>query len=1256
MAGPVLGFQDVVYRRAIAELGSHGVGSRKRSRNASHIPAWGDMQWNTGLDQFRDGKRDLEDARGMAGWNCDGPRTLLTCLDAVAMSTVEIANVSTTTGRHATFTEERLTWIPRKRHSSRWPIEPKAVQFEVPATVEQEDVTRRIDDKELGRRSTRRLSRRLSLFPVESSPRKMLAISLSPVKISASALSPIKRMSLLSSSPTKVAESPHQSFSLQATPNRILLESPKAGLPAESPSRSTPLPSIQITPSVDCPAAPIAYPLVFDQPASETLAEPEYEIQRRRSLHLARRSERRSSGVSRLINFESAGAPPSRRHSLDPTPAVLSDAKQRRKTLNVLSSTMEDMQHTSLSSQDNEELTGTETPRSGSTDSYAVVKVDAGITLDIFGPSQELKPAVSQAPELSLSGVNAVTPKQLRASKIDALFTSSPIENTEGPSATPSVAKDIFALKMDISEPIPSPDQTFSPAKHNEFSLDVCAMDEEPASDPVVDEESPVQEIEPMQEEYAFEDHDPEGLSTIYEESFVTEAENSDAAVLNSASASHSEKIMNMHHDGDVEPHINADHGERIGSSSPPSGESAQLDNAPQDMQFGDSVGGSALFSPTPAILQNHVTSLDALAESDSPTHLSTAQSSHFTQLVNMDRNGSASPPQESVGTPEMDLCPAAVIERQVDPTIAASPLDVTEAQEDLERTPQKKADFTSQAISMTPETPSQPALRDDDICPSSSPKSESSGFTPINTRQVSPPGVQEIHVEEHDSESESDDPEADAGDEVMMSVEDETGAIDDDFTLSVVASNLENDTLQLQSLHDDSETEMLRKFVTRVAADRDAKAAAAAAAKPVRAKRRSGSMGSATSTGSPIARSDTPQKRTPLGERSTNSPSPQKKRKLAAVSEFAIGKDDSPDVSEDSTDLPRLKRRRKRGDPVLEATDNNTPSPNLDSMSSESGPRRSTRSRSGRVALKPAAPSANSVALSLIPVRLPGMDDAMMEAHLAMAKSRKDEKDVAAVTRVNTRKNKGSSLPPKLVLAQQSSDPIWRLNELRTVFDAKQKRAMESKDEAPADGRKSRKAKGVRWAEELVRYQSAEAPSAFKALASSLLADIMGEDADDVDELAPAPKIGKAGSKKAQKVDKADKTGKVDKVAKNEITVAEEPMLVEKPVTTSTTPAATPVKNTLARRTRSSRLQAPTPLQKIVEKTDPNPAPTKAPAKPVCTPTLSKAAVTAAGVTPAASTTAKTGMATRRSKIAKLGMGVNGTPAPKRRGRPALA
>ncbi len=260
-----------------------------------------------------------------------------------------------------------------------------------------------------------------------------------------------------------------------------------------------------------------------------------------------------------------------------------------------------------------------------------------------------------------------------------------------------------------------------------------------------------------------------------------------------------------------------------------------------------------------------------------------------------------------------------------------------------------------------------------------------------------------------------------------------------------------------------------------------------------------------------------------------------------------------------------------------------------------------------------------------MIPVRLPGMgaldDGPPSSPHLpAMARQRIEEKDLATVTRANTRKNKAGAVPPQVVLARQAEDGSWRMRELKGVFEAKEERS-----EGTA------KAKGVRWDEELVRYQEA---SVFRGLARDLLKDVMM--ADEIAEAEPPAAVEPV----------VEKTARV--------------------ASRKAVPAAAPAPTT--RRTRSSRLPPPTPVKKIVaagEKEKPAPvsvpaaAPTlkaKARSLPRLAPAPAAAAATGA-VEQAPTTTSaagKSGMATRRTKIQKLGMSGNGTPAPKRKARSA--
>ncbi|KAK5662456.1 hypothetical protein OQA88_8367 [Cercophora sp. LCS_1] len=1203
VAGSPLGARDGRYLGALAELESQGAGSRKRARRENHIPIWGEGSWNAGVDLPRNGEEDLVTARELVSTAEAGEKPALPAASA---------------SKHATFPEDKLRWVPRKRHNTRWPIQPKTteprmiaafqplVEFEVPKTAAPVDTARQVGGQQMEKRSTRRLSRRLSLFPGDQSPRKLSAVRLSPVKMSALVLSPLKKPPV-TLSPQKVAESPYRSFSVNATPNKVILKSPKPSSPTESPLKSSPLPAVRsslgASPSVarPSPASPSveACPLVFDQPILESVAEPEYETRRRRSLQNARHSDRRrSSGVARLARFDETVEAPSRRHSFSSARRISTDAKSRRITLDVSSFSSIDVvdfrRSLGTDSNDGSLLQDGEAGVADAT--YSVVKVDAGTTLDIFSPQRK---AISSTLSPASSRKNG-SPSPLRDAP----------PATHG---TPAREAPVDQAAMSLSPSAPEEDDANSdidedyPPSQTEF--EEAGIDPEPAN--------------------------PEGLSTIYEESSDMDQTTDDGVAAKSISQPCAEVVGNA-----------TIHSEEMLSTSSEQGDAAEM------LEVTRLTGSSAVARRAPSVasggqpapeIPTHraVMAADVLSNPDLPKAIPRESSgldveSSTPSPLNGSGQGAASPSpsQDSVVTPDDDFCVTTTTDMLV--KVGASDLPTATFDSMAADNDQHELPLLSKSL----EAPGTPQATATALVPGAvksagdSPSSESSGFTPINGRQISPPqGPSVFDAETQNNEVDSSDEQEvdDDDDDEMMTAEDEmTEAMDEDeMTLTVVGPHIENDTITLQASHDDSETELLRKFVTRVAADKNAKAAAAAAAltkKSTRPKRRSGSTGSTTSTGSPVAKSDTPHRRTPLGERSANSPSPVKKRKLEDEDELVKPDMEVLDVCEESTDAPKSKRRRKRADPVLDAAPEGVSLEECQSYftSSEVGPRRSTRSRNSRVALKPAAPSANSIALSTIPVRLPGMAgmaDDTMEAHLAALKSRSEEKDLAAVTRVNTRKNKGNSVYPKVVLARQSEDPSWRMKELKGVFDAKESRAAEAKGITIADGRKSRKAKGVRWAEELVRFQGDEKPSAFKSLASSLLADIMMEaPAQEVDELAPQPEL------------------KVEEPAKPE---------------PRENPVATPVKRALPRRTRSSRLQAPAPVAKIPEKTTP---PSTQPLRRTALPKASVSIIAPAATTPnASSSAAKVGMATRRSKIAKLGMGVNGTPAPKRKGRAAL-
>ncbi|KAJ4368732.1 hypothetical protein N0V85_009105, partial [Neurospora sp. IMI 360204] len=401
---------------------------------------------------------------------------------------------------------------------------------------------------------------------------------------------------------------------------------------------------------------------------------------------------------------------------------------------------------------------------------------------------------------------------------------------------------------------------------------------------------------------------------------------------------------------------------------------------------------------------------------------------------------------------------------------------------------------------------------------------------------------------------------------EVVEQVQAEDSLVsDDEDDVSLIAEQplrVENDTLSLRSLHEESETDMIRKFISKVAADKSAKAAAAA-----ELENRSPPKGD---SGSPAEESETPPKRTPLSEKSPNSPSPTKKRKLDELSNEP-SKEESPKTSGESPVTRTVKRRKalvERSPPAAEGDD------------SEGAPRRSSRQRKTLINLK-SAPSANSIAKSTIPVRMPGME--MMDT----VRARNEQKDNAAITRYNTRKNKGSALFPQIVLKKMEK---MKKQGKEYVYSSS---SVDSNSDKATGTEKKKKNKGVRWAETLARFQDDEASapvnSKTRALSSSLLADVLKADAaldDDIDELADEPIVS---SKKVPTL----RVLKSKSQVKSRTDSASEPA-TSKPSIPKPKKFATPTPTPTTRRTAA----APTPTTKVL----PAPAP-----KPTTSTSISK-------------------------------------------------
>ncbi|KAK3949837.1 hypothetical protein QBC32DRAFT_399931 [Pseudoneurospora amorphoporcata] len=561
-----------------------------------------------------------------------------------------------------------------------------------------------------------------------------------------------------------------------------------------------------------------------------------------------------------------------------------------------------------------------------------------------------------------------------------------------------------------------------------------------------------------------------------------------------------------------------------------------------------------------------------------------------------------------------------------------------------------------------------------------STPEEESDSIEAAPTEAEDVGDTQENSPESSTSSSGDSDDE-NSGDEIE--VVEQVGAedslmSDDEDDVSLIAEQpvrVENDTLSLRSLHEESETDMIRKFISKVAADKSAKAAAAA-----ELENRSSPK---DESGSPAEDSETPPKRTPLSEKSPNSPSPTKKRKLDELGSEP-SKEEFPKTAGESPVTRTVKRRK--------AMVENSEPPAEEGDDSEGAPRRSSRQRKTLINLK-SAPSANSIAKSTIPVRMPGME--MMDT----VRARNDQKDVAAVTRYNTRKNKGSALFPQMVLKKMEK---MKKQGKEYVFSS----SSADNDKATETGKK-KKNKGVRWAETLARFQddaaSAPANSKTRALSSSLLADVLKADAaldDDIDELAgepvvsskkvATPRVLKAKSQIKSRTDSAPEVTSKPSIPKPKKVAPPPPTPTTRRATAASSipaPAPTPTTKRLPtpapkpttsiskvtappkRATRSGKSLVPTPI-KVTATTKPkttvpaapppSPAPHRGPSRPRLNPASSTATSTPISnkvtKTPAAtSKTVVTAAAGRASRVAAgLGMSVNGTPAPKRKGRSA--
>jgi hypothetical protein len=1301
------------------ELESQGQGARKRARVAGYVMVWGDAGWDKRVEETRDGNWDIVEARASV---------------AELQDELEGPQIPVITRRPATFPEETLRWVPRKRHNSRWPIEPTTktqatmvaelqplVEFEIPTTnidiAAAQHSPQRASAKQMRRRSTRRLSHRASLAHAED-----IAVFNSPRarRTSLVPTSPAK------SSPTKkVSASPQKAFTLVATPMKVLFRSsPAKGrtprtqqTPVKTAQSSPPVPTIEGSEREDSSILSEASVLVFEQPVPEASTEPAYETRRRVSLQNAMRLERRSSGGRRSLDFSTAQtSAPNRRHSgiSHLTNSSLGNTKNRRHTVDFFTSNntvQDEMEH------DEEITTGFSSAET--TENIPEVVVDVCANLDIFGQksgvTKRRKARSSNAQQDALSddvrSRDDASSTQSAASRHSHDVDDSPLPIGLG--ITLDTTDDAIdghdqAAMLDTSFGTHSEDGDKSNTPDRDFWLDDGI-----GSTPRERTNVRTHEDEVSSQEDMFAPHDPEGLSTIFEDeeaSFTelvtspraseedAEAEGSPTSVTIAAVDAHSspasglgssdkfgeemtnpgrgsdgamkqsfdftmdaDDVVHQKPSNELEDASVAIEGPEDGATEESTMPSSPLTSTHNEQVELESLDERSEFQTLPRENDDSSVMAEDFHAHDDGTMV--VEDFPPSALASLDEAEGSDEPSEKPGHGGVEgtrgTSPVSHVE------VASSPRADVEQPDELCSTPPRATTATAASAGDVETVLDTPPTR---------------GFTPVNSDSLSPPGERSPSVKDVDEEDQDDADDLQDEDMALAMDYEPTVPINlDEETNTVEASKPESEPAAPE---EESEAEMLRKFVTRVSAN---KAAAALAKRNLRPKRRSGSTGSTTSgAGSPAAKSSASlsaeavqrmmtasmvaspvQTRRPLGEKDANSPSPTKKRKVSGTSGKGGGFTHPEDLYKGNPALysaeispPKSKRLRSRRRVEAESDDtadfadfkqaSMQQAETKDGSSTDAAPRRSTRSRSSRVQLKPPAPSANSIALSLIPVRLPGSSSGMILSQADIsgdkdmptpvvvarnnsARSTAAEKDLAAVTRVNTRKNKGGAMPPSVVLGRQAEDPLgFKLRELKGVFDAKEDREGGGGDqgEEGGDGRKSRQGKGVRWASELVRFNTDFEVLSPRQVAVPLVPVIKGA------------KVAVAGAPPHETVEVvASPTSLVkNQVPEEEAKREDEDKPVESSEEKKVAPAAP-----AARRTRQSRLQAPTPVSKKIL------ADTVSSAPPATTGDAAAKVMSSSSSTASGSVVK---MATRRTKIASLGMGVNGTPAPKRRTR----
>ncbi|KAK3935339.1 hypothetical protein QBC46DRAFT_422894 [Diplogelasinospora grovesii] len=1288
-----------------------------------------------------------------------------------------------------------ISWAPAKRNWLGEPVQPRIAHTLAelqPSNVPVADGPV-VATPQSPQRSPRRILTAKSPGSKSPSPKRtttlqqLAPIRLSPVKLKYAPVksSPLKKVWTVSGSPEAAINTHLTSVRLNAaTPikTKVRLPEKKITLPKKGPSPPSEDVNMEGTFSVpdwsdsdsSSPPSPpkvtkVSWtpPVVFDQPVPDAPMVPAYEAHRRASIRSARgRSERRSSGVARLIDFESMRREaPSRRRSMSPPrERMTEDDNRRRRTYDFVypgpqsikdvftssDSAMDDVAPSTSSHNDEQPISPEASEKVSAMDveldltspisndvtghepnvipSAVELEPTVPISNDVFGYGQETTPSASDNYTFEGMSIDAFPPEidNVDLSPMKPSFSvpsdasSSPVRNEYD--ITEEASKSHAQIEIDPTDfgfyLNHSPDGLSTIIEESTIARESrAATPVESATQQAADESVNPCPVTPVKAP-APEPTTPLAASDVPASTECKATDETDELPISFSFCDQTETVL-LDTDAESEPDVSDDEHNVTAEVTEQLTQEQKM--AEEQQALKEQKDAVAAGSDAAEVAESHVTGVeDSLSARDSSPRVSKT-----TYRVQADCHEDDDQDTSSVNisaTSQEDHA-----QTIMDPSTVMDQNEASLDEQSPAVTPSRERSVSQPITAVTPPpaTPEHATVpaptkvldtgNDQDEAGPESPQSQSSGFTPINSRQNSPPN-RESPVR-HDEQEEADE----FDDLVIITHEDVAESVDEELRVTVEDDEAaDSDT---PTLDQEDETEMLRQFVSRVAADKNARAAAAAASAASLAakqkKRRSGSTGSITSsTGSPIAKPGaTPARRLPLTEKSPNSPSPlkSKKRKLDEVAEDMTK--DKGDAAADrssekalATMSPKPKRRRKRIDVELETTLEG-PAAEPDAAvpaSSAEAPRRSTRStRSVRVSLKSAGQSANSVARTMIPVRLPGMAGNDIDTtNLAMARhQRNEEKDLANVTRANTKKNQGTAVHPRYVLPQQEQAAGGE----KSVFDEAQPSIEnDSENESEGSGRVSRKdGKAVRWAEPMATYHggdggddstpdnAGEVKERLVSLSPDPLwyapapAPIAVVAAATAAVPAPAAVVAPEAAVEERRAEKKTvakkKTAAKKPAAKEEVTAVAEPAEPAEPV---------PLPAPMRRSSRVSKLQAPTPTSQIAKALPAaaaaKPAPpirknnttTKAEAKPApirknttkvekkvpatkktakttakATTTTATKASTTAGKAAATTKTTAAKTAARRTQIASaLGLSNNGTPAPKRRGRAATA